>query len=129
LTASTTGLHVLVVDDNEASAKTLGWMLEMLGHQISIATSGTKALELAKTALPHIVFLDLGLPDMNGYEVCRAMRAEAALNKMFIVAQTGWGQDEHRQRSREAGFDEHLVKPLDLDAIRALLEKVMTTRS
>jgi CheY-like chemotaxis protein/anti-sigma regulatory factor (Ser/Thr protein kinase) len=113
--------RVLVVDDNEASAKTLGWTLEMLGHDPHLAHEGQQALELARTLRPDVVLLDIGLPGMNGYEVCRALRNEPLLHGLTIIAQTGWGQKEHLKRSEEAGFDHHMVKPINMDALEKIL--------
>jgi CheY-like chemotaxis protein len=116
--------NILVVDDNEASAKTLGWMLEMFGHRVRLAKSGTDALTAAKDFEPRIVFLDLGMPGLNGYEVCKQMRTEPALSNAVIVAQTGWGQAEHLRRSKEAGFAHHLVKPIDIELLKNLLAQI-----
>lgn len=116
--------RILIVDDNEASAKTLGWTLEILGHDIQLAHEGTKAIELAQSYKPDIVLLDIGLPGMNGYEVCQALRNVPALEHCVIIAQTGWGQKEHVQRSHEAGFDFHLVKPIRLEMLQDVLGKI-----
>ncbi len=114
--------RVLIVDDNDASAKTIGWMMESYGNEYKIASNGRTAIELAKSFLPDIVLLDLGLPDMNGYEVCQKMRNDPLLKNAIIIAQTGWGGIQHRQHSKEAGFDYHLVKPLDMNALKQLFE-------
>jgi len=115
---------MLIVDDNEASGKTLGWMLEMLGHEIVLAKEGNEALAKARAFNPDIVFLDIGLPGMNGYQICEAMRKDETLKNTIIIAQSGWGQSEHLQRSKEAGFNQHLVKPIDLSVLEQLLAKV-----
>jgi len=115
------GYRVLIVDDNEASAKTLMWTMEMLGHSAKIAFDGPNAIALAKSFLPDIALLDIGIPGMNGYEICRAMRQESSLQNTVFIAQTGWGQKEHRERSKEAGFAYHLVKPLNIEAIENIL--------
>jgi signal transduction histidine kinase/DNA-binding response OmpR family regulator len=121
-------LRVLVVDDNEASAKTLGWMMEAFGHEIRIAHDGASAIELAKTYCPEIVLLDIGLPKMNGYEVCKLMQTDPLLKDTIFIAQTGWGQAEHRERSKEAGFNHHLVKPIDMKTLEGLLSKLITSK-
>lgn len=123
---STTTQHyrVLIVDDNEASAKTLGWTLEMLGHESRLAHEGKKAIEVAKDYVPDIILLDIGLPGMNGYEVCRAIRQEPKLRDAVIIAQTGWGQKEHLKLSQEAGFNYHLVKPIRIETLEGILAKV-----
>jgi signal transduction histidine kinase/DNA-binding response OmpR family regulator len=119
-----TPLKVLIVDDNEASAKTMGWMLEIEGHEARLAHEGKKAIELAKAYRPNVILLDIGLPGMNGYDVCKALRHEAGLEKTVFVAQTGWGQEEHRRRSKEAGFDHHLVKPVNLVTLQQLFHNL-----
>ncbi|MFO1241758.1 MAG: response regulator [Rickettsiales bacterium] len=119
-----TVLNILIVDDNEASAKTLGWMMELLEHNVKLAHDGAAAIELAKSFQPDVVLLDIGLPGMNGYEVCTAMRKEPSLETTVFIAQTGWGQNEHRERSREAGFHYHLVKPIDMDELQRLIESL-----
>lgn len=119
------GKRVLVVDDNENAAKTMGWMLElMFGHHVRLAHDGPSAIATAKSFLPDLVLLDIGLPGMNGYEICHAMRQEPSLKNTVIVAQTGWGQAEHRQRSKNAGFNSHLVKPVTVDMLQRLLDSL-----
>lgn len=112
----------MVVDDNVNAAKVMGWMFElMLGYKVQLAHDGASAIATAIKFLPHLIMLDIGMPGMTGYEVCRAMRQEPVLKDTIIVAQTGWGQKEHRQRTKEAGFDNHLVKPVTLEAIQEVL--------
>jgi len=118
-------LKVLVVDDNVASAKTIGWAIELFGHEPKVITNSAIALDEAQLFLPDIVLLDIGMPGMNGYELCRAMRCLPGLQKTIFIAQTGWGQQEHRQRSREAGFHHHLVKPIDLNVLEKLLANLI----
>ena len=120
-TAISHNYRILVVDDNEACAKTLMWTMEMLGHTAQIAFDGPAAIALAKTFLPDVILLDIGIPVMNGYEICQAMRKEPVLQNTIFIAHTGWGQKEHRQHSKEAGFDYHLVKPLDIEALKNIL--------
>jgi signal transduction histidine kinase/ActR/RegA family two-component response regulator len=117
------GCRILVVDDNESSARTMGWMMEALGYESRIAHDGPSAIEAARAYLPHVVLLDIGLPGMNGYDVCRAMRADPLLKETVFIAQTGWGQQEHLERSREAGFAAHLVKPIEMARLQAALEQ------
>jgi CheY-like chemotaxis protein len=104
--------RVLVVDDNLDAANTLAELLSMLGCTVDTAFDGPQALQRAEAFSPDVVLLDIGLPQMNGYEVCRRLRARYG-TALRIVAMTGWGQDEDRRRSGEAGFDLHLVKPVD----------------
>jgi signal transduction histidine kinase len=115
---------ILIVDDNEASAKTLGWMLEILGHEVILAFNGPEALERSQIFKPHVVLLDIGLPKMSGYEVCEAMRQQVGLENTVFAAQTGWGQEEHRRRSREAGFHHHLVKPISSESLQSILNSI-----
>lgn len=116
--------RVLVVDDNVASAKTLGWSLELLGHRVQVVNGGREALEAVKASVPDVVLLDIGLPGMNGFEVCSAMREMPALEHTVIIAQTGWGQKEHVQHAKEVGFNHHLVKPVQIDTLQEILRGV-----
>ena len=113
--------RILVADDNGDALETLAMLLELSGHQVIAANSGHRALELAARHRPEIALLDIGMPDLDGYEVVRRLRAEAWGRSMCLIALTGWGQDSDRRLSREAGFDAHLVKPLDLKALTELL--------
>lgn len=113
--------RILVVDDNDASAKTLGWTLELIGHEVALAHDAQSAMETAQSFQPNVILLDIGLPDMNGYDTCRLMRQTPDTKNSVIIAQTGWGQEEHRRRSKEAGFDHHLVKPIQIQMLKELL--------
>jgi CheY-like chemotaxis protein len=113
--------RILVVDDDKSCAKTTMWTLELLGHTVQMALDGKTAIELAKSFHPEVVLLDIGLPGMNGYVICKAMRREHGLEHTVFVAQTGWGQKEHRERSKEAGFDFHLVKPVAMETLKNIL--------
>jgi PAS domain S-box-containing protein len=115
------GLRVLVVDDNIDAADTLSALLEMSGHAIRVANDGYQAIDAASAFLPQVVFLDIGLPGMNGYEVARKLREIPGMESSILVALTGWGTREDRERSSEAGFDHHLTKPADLHAVESLL--------
>ncbi len=114
--------RVLVVDDNEMSALTLTWAMELYGYEVRTCFDGTSAVELAHEFQPEVVLLDIGMPVMDGYEVCRKLRDDRSLCGTRIVAQTGWGDAETRRRTAEAGFDLHLTKPLDLDVVRDVIE-------
>jgi CheY-like chemotaxis protein len=105
--------RVLVVDDNVDAASMLDLLLRSLGHETRVAHDGITALRAAQEFRPDVVLLDIGMPDIDGYEVARRLRGLANLRRMRIVAVTGWGQDADRKRSMEAGFDLHLVKPVD----------------
>jgi len=115
-------LRVLVVDDNGDSADSLAMLLSLSGHETHVARSGPEALTSAEALRPDAVLLDLGLPGLNGFEVCRRLRAGEWAGEIPIIAITGWGQAEDRQRSKDAGFDGHLVKPVVLAELTALLE-------
>jgi signal transduction histidine kinase len=114
-------LKVLVVDDNEAVAQTVGWMLEAIGHDYRIVHSGREALPAAREFRPDAILLDIGLPGMDGYAVCRALRQEDAFKQTPIIAQTGWGQESDKAQATAAGFDHHLVKPIALAQLEGLL--------
>jgi len=114
-------LKVLVVDDNAMIAMSMGWMLEEMGHDFQVVNDGREALEAARDYRPDAILLDIGLPVMDGYEVCRAFRQDEAFRKTLIVAQTGWGQDRDKELAIQAGFDHHLVKPVAYEALEQLL--------
>jgi CheY-like chemotaxis protein len=114
--------RILIVDDNREAAESLGVLLEELGETISLAFGGREALQVVDTFEPEVVLVDIGMPGMDGYEVCRRIRAAPGHRQTLLVALTGWGQDEDRERSRRAGFDHHFVKPLNVQKLRALLE-------
>ena len=112
---------VLVVDDNRDAADSLSMILTKQGHTVRCAFDGLQAIVTAGTFLPDVMLLDIGLPNLNGYEVARKLRLEKWGKAIYMVALTGWGQDEHRARSAEAGFDKHLVKPVDMDELKKVL--------
>jgi signal transduction histidine kinase/DNA-binding response OmpR family regulator len=114
-------LQVLVVDDNTDAAESLGVLLDIEGHAAHIAHTGAEALQLAQERELDVVFLDIGLPDMTGYDVAKRMRLLPNMQKTLLVALTGWGTQDDRQRTREAGFDRHLTKPAELPAVEELL--------
>jgi CheY-like chemotaxis protein len=116
-----TGSRVLVVDDNVDTAKSLARLLRLLSHEVAIAHDGKAAIEAARALRPDVVLLDIGLPGMNGYEVAAQLRQEECCKDAVIVAVSGYGQEEDRRRSQHAGFDHHLVKPIEYDALMALL--------
>jgi CheY-like chemotaxis protein len=116
-------MRVLVVDDNKDSAETLSVLLQLFGNDVSSAYDGEQALEMAKELKPDVVLLDIGLPKLNGYEVARQIRLEPWGHHALLVAITGWGQTEDKDLSRGAGFDHHLVKPVDPDALLKLIQK------
>jgi len=121
------GMRVLVVDDNRDAADSLTMLLELRGFKAFVCHDGHAALALALELQPDVVVLDLGLPGVDGFEVCRRLR-EAGLTKTCIVAVTGFGQDEDRRRSHAAGFDAHMVKPVDPDDLVKRIEESLATR-
>jgi PAS domain S-box-containing protein len=116
-------MRMLVVDDNDDSAESLAMLLSLIGHEAHVARDGREALARAEELRPDAVLLDLGLPGLSGYEVCRRLRDAPWACAIPIIAITGWGQDEDRLKSRQAGFDAHLVKPVVLDELTALLDE------
>jgi CheY-like chemotaxis protein len=113
--------RVLVVDDNRDVADSLGMLLEALGAEVRVVHSGPAALDEVARFDPAIVLLDIGMPEMDGYEVARCIRRLLPERGLALVALTGWGQEEDRRRAREAGFDQHLTKPADTASLQALL--------
>jgi DNA-binding response OmpR family regulator len=117
------------VDDNVDAADSLARLLEIDGYDVRVANGGMEALREAESFRPEVVLLDIGLPMMNGYDVARRIRRATWGVEMRLVAVTGWGQDEDRRRSKEAGFDEHVVKPIDPNSLRALLRRIRAPRA
>jgi CheY-like chemotaxis protein len=115
---------VLVVDDNRDGADSLAMMLEAVGHQVRVEYDGRRGAEVAALWHPDIALLDIGLPGINGYELARGLREADVTRETVLVAVTGWGQQDDRRRSAQAGFDHHLVKPVDPLHLRALLKAV-----
>jgi CheY-like chemotaxis protein len=113
--------RILIVDDNRDSADSLGMLLSMMGNKVYTAQDGLEAVGAAAAFRPDVVLLDIGLPKLNGYEACRRIREQEGGERMLLVALTGWGKEEDRQRSKEAGFDHHLTKPVEFTALQKLL--------
>jgi two-component system CheB/CheR fusion protein len=113
--------RVLIVDDNVDSAVSLAMLLQLQRHEVNVAHDGQEALEAVQRYRPEIVFIDIGLPGMDGHEVARRLRREHGREKLVLVAMTGYGQDEDRRKSQEAGFDAHIVKPVDLSELQTFL--------
>ena len=114
-------LRILVVDDHRDAAESLALCVEALGHEALVAHDGSEALETAQRAVPDVVLLDLALPGMNGDEVARALRASPRLRRATLVALSGWERPEDRSGAPRAGFDRHLVKPIELATLEAVL--------
>ena len=119
--ATRTQRRILVADDNNDALESLATLLQLSGHEVYTASNGAVALESAEQHRPEVALLDIGMPKLDGYEVARRIRAQPWGQRITLVALTGWGQDSDRKRSQEAGFDSHLVKPLDLDKLTELL--------
>ncbi len=116
--------RILVVDDNHDSALSLAMMLSIMGHETRTAHDGESAVSTAESFLPEVVLLDIGLPKLNGYEVAQRIRENAWGKSMFLIAVTGWGQEEDRQRSSEVGLNVHMVKPVEPAALERLLAEL-----
>jgi CheY-like chemotaxis protein len=116
--------RVLVVDDNKDSALTLAMILRIMGHEAQTAHDGLEAIQLAETFRPEVIFLDIGMPKLNGYDTCRHIRQQPWGTSIVIVALTGWGQAEDYRRSKDAGFNHHLVKPVKPPVLRQVLAEL-----
>ncbi|MHB8815316.1 MAG: response regulator [Steroidobacteraceae bacterium] len=121
---STPKRRLLVVDDNKDAAESMSMLLEMWGHDVAYACDGPSALETAEQWQPQAVFLDIGLPGMDGYEVAERLRELPHAKDAVLIAITGYGQEDDRVRSRRAGIDHHLVKPVAPDALRSLIDSL-----
>lgn len=118
---SETPLKVLVVDDNRDAAILMGRLLGALGNDVQVVHDGFAALEMAEAFVPEAVLLDIGLPDMDGYETARLLREIPSCKQVTIIAVTGWGQEEDREKGKRAGFDHHVVKPADSSTLMQIL--------
>jgi CheY-like chemotaxis protein len=117
-----TGRRVLVVDDNPDIAESTSVLLSLSGYEVQTVLSGEQALEVALLFRPDTVLLDIGMPGLDGYQVCRKLRHQRGLERTRLIAVTGYGAPQDRQRAEEAGFDHYLLKPFDCDALIALLD-------
>lgn len=120
--------QILVIDDNLDVADALGMMLSVEGHTVRIANSGADALALADRYFPDIAFLDIGMPEMDGYEVAGLLREKLSVKRPLIVALSGYGSQLDRERSRAAGFDAHVTKPLDIGKLRDLVDRACSAQ-
>ncbi len=120
--------RVLIVEDNAELAEGLAMVLAAQGHDVDVAHEGLRGVETARSRTPDVVLLDIGLPGMSGYEVAERLRAEPGLEGVILVALTGYDEDTERQRSRAAGFDHHLVKPIAMDAVTELVARCAPSR-
>lgn len=127
--ASPGRLSVLLIEDNVDAAEILALWLEDLGHSVQIARNGLEGLELVETTHPAVVLCDIGLPGIDGVEVCKRVKALAGGGSPYMVALTGWGMAADREQTREAGFEQHLVKPVALETLRELLQTIAAERA
>jgi CheY-like chemotaxis protein len=126
-TAQGPSLRILVVDDNLDAAQTLAILLRANGHQVEAVHDGPTALEVARSYRPNLILLDIGLPGMDGFEVAKKVRQDLDLGNVVLVAMTGYGQESDKQRSKEVGFDHHLIKPADFSKVKEILATVSAT--
>jgi len=113
--------RILVADDNQDAADSLATILRIMGYQVRTANDGLHAVAEAATFLPDVILMDIGMPKLNGYDACRRIREQARGERAFVIALTGWGQDDDRRRSKEAGFDHHMLKPINIAELEKLL--------
>jgi CheY-like chemotaxis protein len=118
--------RILVVDDNQDAAMSLAMMLKLMGNEAKTAHDGQEALEVAAAYRPDLILLDIGMPIMNGYEAARQIRQQPWAKNIVLAALTGWGQDEDRRKSQEAGFDFHITKPIEPAALEKLLSRLQS---
>ena len=123
--ANRTGRKILVADDDQDSAESLALLFQLMGHDVRAAQSGLAAIDVAAEFRPDLIVLDIGMPGLDGYEVCRRIRQHDWAQTIVIAALTGWSRDEDRDRSEQAGFNHFLVKPVDPKALEDLIAGVM----
>lgn len=117
-------LRIVVADDNVDTAHSLSLLLEALGHEARIAHNGVQALGIAVEFQPDAMIIDIGMPGLDGHDLARRIRAEDWGKELLLIAASGWGQDEDKQKSLEAGFNMHLVKPVELQTLEGLLATI-----
>jgi CheY-like chemotaxis protein len=115
--------RVVIIDDNQDAAHTMSMLVEQLGGSAQVAHDAVSGIAAVQDFQPDIVFLDIGMPGMNGYETCRRLRRQPSERHIVIVAVTGWGQSQDKQRAIDAGFDEHLTKPVDPTALASIFAR------
>jgi two-component system CheB/CheR fusion protein len=119
--------RILVVDDNQDAAFTLAMLLKIKGNEVYTRNDGHAAISAAESLRPEVIVLDIAMPELNGYETCRLIREQSWGKDITLVALSGYGQEDDKRLSREAGFDDHLVKPVDLDSLTRLLASLPPT--
>ena len=117
-------LRIVVVDDNKDAADSLAMLLEFNGHNVRTANDGRAGLDLALQVHPDVVMLDIGLPQLSGYQVARRIRQDARCNDVILIAVSGWGQEKDKAEATSARFDYHFTKPVDFDRLQAVLNKI-----
>ena len=122
-----TGWKILVADDDQDSAESLAMLIQLMGHDVRAAQSGLAAIDVAEAFRPDLIVLDIGMPGLDGYEVCRRIRQHEWGRAIVIAALTGWSRDEDRDRSEQAGFNHYLIKPVDPKALEELIAGVGRT--
>ena len=122
----TAKLRILVVDDVADAAESMARVLAAMGHEVAYVTRSSQAMKVAREMRPHLVFLDLGMPEIDGYALARQLRAEFGFEALRLVAISGWGREEDRAASRQAGFDAHVKKPAGLEIIDSILKTVLS---
>ncbi|HYN10321.1 MAG TPA: response regulator [Vicinamibacterales bacterium] len=127
--ARAAGRKILVADDDQDSAESLAMLFQLMGHEVRAAQNGLAAVDLAETFRPDLIVLDIGMPGLDGYEVCRRIRRHEWGQAIVIAALTGWARDEDKGRSQQAGFNHHLVKPVDPKALEDLIALVTPAES
>jgi CheY-like chemotaxis protein len=127
--ANANRLRILVADDNLDSADSLAIMLGMYGHEVRTANDGAAALSAAESFHPEVILLDIGMPKLSGVEACKLIRQQEWSRSALILALTGWDDAEDRQRSRDAGFDHHLAKPVEFDTLQKMLDEAIEKRA
>jgi CheY-like chemotaxis protein len=127
--ANRTGRKILVADDDQDSAESLALLFQLMGHDVRAAQSGLAAIDVAAEFRPDLIVLDIGMPGLDGYEVCRRIRQHEWAQTIVIAALTGWSRDEDRDRSEQAGFNHFLVKPVDPKALEELIAGLMRDAS
>lgn len=120
--------RLLVVDDLRDAAESLAYLLELAGHEVQWLTDPHQVIETARRLKPELIFLDIGMPKLDGYTLARMLRAEFGFDWLRLVALTAWGRDIDRTASRQAGFDAHVVKPADPEMIQSILETIFDER-
>ena len=118
--------RVLIIEDDDDAPETLAELLRLGDHQVSIARNGAEGIALVSSLAPEIVLVDIGLPDIDGYEVARRLRLDSATSHLWLIAITGYGTQEDRRSALAAGFNEHLAKPVELESLKTLLSELPT---